>query len=62
MVMNVYSMETDKQISLPSIIFNSTALGIYVFTNLPFQSGAWWWNLLERAIVTRVNRSEEPKP
>ena len=42
MVMNVYSMETDKQISPPSILFNSTTLGIYVFTNLPFQSEAWW--------------------
>ena len=39
MVMNVYSMETDKQISPPSILFNSTTLGIYVFANLPFESG-----------------------
>ena len=42
MVMNVYRMETDKQISPPSILFNSTTLGIYVLTNLPFQSGARW--------------------
>ena len=41
MVMNVYSVETDKQISPPSILFISTTctLGIYVFTNLPFHGG-----------------------